>query len=181
MIAYVGHAAGGIHHHFAEEVDDSREVTKGEAVLAEFEQQAGFGIGKPIVAVLLIRADAVLGGDGLGIGKAGQRIVPAETVGGEGEQHTAHVGIEDVAGGEARDVLRLERIGQVEALGEIFEVEAGEGGIGTAFYVGQAQRGAALEHVRPSGAATEIDGKELRRHTTPFGLVGKQWLDVGRG
>ena len=91
--------------------------------------------------------------DQRGVGAAADRVVPADGVAGDGAEDAAHVGVEDEAGGEARDVLRLERVRHVVALDRALEVVEERADVGAAFDVGDAQRGAALEDVRPRRAS----------------------------
>ena len=98
---------------------------------------------------------AVLFLDELAVGTAAERVVPAEGVVGDGAKDAGHVRVEDGAGGEAGDVLGLECVGEVEALGEVVGVEEEGADIALVLKRFETQSGSALEDVRPGRRSWE--------------------------
>ena len=103
----------------------------------------------PVVARGLVVLHAVFLIDDFRRGPTRERIVPATGVFGDRDENAAHVGVKAVALGESRGVLALERVGEIQTLGEQLKVIHQSRHIRPAFDVGHTQRGPAFQNVRP--------------------------------
>ena len=81
--------------------------------------------------------------------------MPAERVVGDGAEDAGHVGVEDGAGGEASDVLGLEGVGKVEALGKVIGVEQDGADVAVVLKRFETQSGSAFEDVGPGRRSGE--------------------------
>ncbi len=81
--------------------------------------------------------------------------MPAEGVVGDGAEDAGHVGVEDGAGGEAGDVLGLEGVGKIEALGEVVGVEEDGADVAVVLKRFETESGSAFEDVRPGRRSRE--------------------------
>ena len=154
------HGAVVLNLDLGEKVDVHHQVAGAEAVLGKLNEEAVEGVLVPVVAGLLVGEFAVLLGNHLRVGAAAERVVPADGIGGDADEDASHVGVEDGSGSKARDVLGLEGVGQVEALGEEVGVKEDGAHVGTVGERGERERGTALEDVGPGGVAGEGFGPE---------------------
>jgi hypothetical protein len=65
--------------------------------------------------------------------------VPAAAVGNDPGQNAPHIGVETVPGGQARGVLALEGIRQIQALALLVGIQHHHADVGSAVDIGQAQ------------------------------------------
>jgi hypothetical protein len=149
------HAAVVVDFNFGEEVDVHHEVAAVEPVLFQLDEKAVEGVLVPFVASLLVSGYAIPFVDEGAVGTAAEGVVPTERVVGDGAQDAGHVGVEDSAGGEAGNVLCLEGIGEVEALGEVVGVEQKGADVAVVLKSFKTQSGSAFENVRPGRRSRE--------------------------
>ena len=156
VAGYKLHVAAGINNDLAEQINWGGQISCREPVLRELDDKTVVCVLVTIVTELLVARFAILAGHMSGIRATAERIVPANGVGSDRAKHAAHVRVQDVAAGEMRDVLRLESVRHVVALHGTLEVIEESAGVGAAFDIGEAQRSAAFQDVRPTGRG--LDG-----------------------
>src|SRR5215469_4762587 len=94
--------------------------------------------------------------------------MPAHRVANYGKHGRSNVGINHESLGQSCDVLRLESIRHVVALGQAFEVVENATDIGASFNICQAHRRAAFQHMRPGRSGlNSLFPKNSLVHRTP--------------
>ena len=153
VIAFKNKTAFAVDPDLAEKVDGRDQVAAGEAVFADFDQEAVLAGAVHAVAVLLVGVFAVLGVHASGVEQQAQRIVPAEAVGGDRGHGAPHVAHQHMAARVMRGVLRLKRIGHVVAFERLARVVEHQRQVGSVTACDEAQRDAARQGPGPVAAA----------------------------
>ena len=139
----------------AEEIEVRDEVLFAEAPFGEFDEETIVAVAVPVVAGLLIVVRAVFREHAGGVRVAADGIVPADGIRGDRGEQAAHVGVQAIGRAQIEDVLALERVRHVVALGAFERVVEQHADVRATVDVGEAEAFAARNDGGPHAGAVE--------------------------